>query len=295
MNIGKNTSFSPKEPPPPGGFSRFQTVTLICLGIALVLLGIDYRASLIMIGCYLALVMIAPFCFRLGLFLPVIYQAVHPGPYVCLTFDDGPDPAITEPLLSLLERYRIKATFFVVGERASRYPELIRRMIRSGHEIGNHSQTHDPVLMLRRYRTLYHEITGCQQALIRYGIVTYAFRPPVGITNPKLPHILNRLNLYCVGFNNRPRDFGNRRIGRLAEKVLTQLRAGNIILLHDRIPDSSFSLVDWLREVEQIIIGIQQQGLTILPLSALIARPVMQIMDQNLPPLTTTESSCGIS
>jgi peptidoglycan/xylan/chitin deacetylase (PgdA/CDA1 family) len=150
-------------------------------------------------------------------------------------------------------------------------------MVAAGHEIGNHSQTHDPILMLRRFSTLYKEIADCQLELNKLGIIPYSFRPPVGITNPKLPRILNRLGLNCVGFSNRPRDFGNRRINRLAEKVLKALKPGSIILLHDKIPDQTFSLADWLMEVERIITGIHQKGLSIVPLSELIARPVMHV------------------
>src|SRR5204863_6716589 len=73
----------------------------------------------------------------------ITFSAVHvDGPYIALTFDDGPSAKLTPKLLDLLAAHHIKATFFVIGENVSEHPEIVARAAREGHEIGNHSWSH---------------------------------------------------------------------------------------------------------------------------------------------------------
>src|SRR5262249_19721153 len=75
-------------------------------------------------------------------FVPVVDRLAADEPIIALTFDDGPDPVYTPKILDILRAHRARATFFVVGERAARHPELIRRMHREGHTVGTHTQRH---------------------------------------------------------------------------------------------------------------------------------------------------------
>ncbi len=196
---------------------------------------------------------------------------------VSLTFDDGPSVPTTRQILDLLDRFGVKATFFVSGLNALRHPELISEMLRRGHHIGNHSYSHNPFLMLKSARTLRREISKAQTVLRGQGVETKAFRPPVGIVNPKLHGVLNDLDMYCVTFNRRARDAGNRRVRNLAEKILKSVKAGDIILLHD-VPERRTAERGMIvREVEKLITRLQAADLKIVLLADLIERPVIKV------------------
>lgn len=216
----------------------------------------------------------APFVVSKGFFLPVVSRGNLAGAHIALTFDDGPDPETTGPLLKLLDRYGIKAAFFVTGKNAEKHGELIRAILDRGHEIGNHSYRHDPFLMLRRAETIDREIESTQKVLKKFGILPRAFRPPVGITNPKLGKILLDQGLYCLNFSRRGNDFGNRRIRGLALRVLTKIKPNDIVLLHDIRPEKN-GICEWLREIDIILAGLKEKGLKPVILSDLIRRPVM--------------------
>jgi peptidoglycan/xylan/chitin deacetylase (PgdA/CDA1 family) len=224
----------------------------------------------------------ASLCPSCGFFLEIVSRAKTREPVVALTFDDGPDPLTTPPLLELLERFGAGAAFFVVGERAARHGELIEAILAGGHEIGNHSYHHDTLLMVRGVPAITREIQDAQEALERFGISPLAFRPPVGITNSILGGILDALGLYALNFSCRGYDFGNRRLKGLSGKILRKVRPGDIILMHDTHPPGKpdgkggRAGVDvWLREVELVLSGLELKGLRAVPLSDLIGRPVM--------------------
>jgi len=179
-------------------------------------------------------------------------------------------------LLDLLQRYEAPATFFVIGKKAEGNPELIREILLQGHAIGNHSYRHDPLLMLRSSARLTEEIARTQQLLANFGIQPLVFRPPVGITNPRLPKVLKGLRLDCITFSCRACDFGNRRIADLAKIILRKIHPGAIILLHDVSPPGMGTVQAWLQEVERIILGLKSRGYKTVPLSELIGRPVME-------------------
>jgi peptidoglycan/xylan/chitin deacetylase (PgdA/CDA1 family) len=228
------------------------------------------------LGVFVLLCLVAPFLPGVGFFLPVISRRKTGRRAVALTFDDGPDPDVTPRLLDLLRRHGVQATFFVAGERAERYPELIRGILAGGHTLGNHSYHHDPLLMLRSREKLREEVARTQDALSAFAVRPLAFRPPVGITNPRLPGVLRALGMYCVTFSCRAFDRGNRRIAGLAAIILRKVRPGDILLLHDVAPKGGEGIEGWFTEMEGIVSGLKRQGYAILPLPELIDRPVME-------------------
>jgi peptidoglycan/xylan/chitin deacetylase (PgdA/CDA1 family) len=183
----------------------------------------------------------------IGIFLPIISRGCTGRPVVSLAFDDGPDPAVTTPLLGLLVRYRGKATFCVTGRKAEQYGDLLTAVLRLGHTLGNHS----------------------------FGVSPLAFRPPVGVTNPKLAIVLRRWGMYCLNFSCRAGDFGNRYVEDLSGKILKKVKPDDIILLHDIRALQGMAVDAWLREVELILSGLNDRGLEIVPLADLIGKSVM--------------------
>jgi peptidoglycan/xylan/chitin deacetylase (PgdA/CDA1 family) len=218
----------------------------------------------------------APFLPRLSFFLPVICRGKTGKKAVSLTFDDGPDPVTTPALLKCLSRHNVKAAFFVTGQRASAHPELIRDILAQGHEIGNHTYHHDNLVMLKSPRRLMTEVRSAQRVLHQFGIVPRAFRPPVGITNPRLGRVLYQLGMINVNFSCRACDGGNRFIQNLSKRILKKIKWDDVIVLHDKRPPGTESLSLWLSEIDAILDGIQDKGFVVLPLSRLIDQPVME-------------------
>lgn len=149
---------------------------------------------------------------------------------LALTFDDGPHPEFTPKLLNILGRHNVMATFFVVGELAARYPNLIRQMTEAGHEVGNHSWDHKsmPGLPSKRRR---EQIRKCEKALIGYG--QRLFRPPFGHQN-----FWSRLDPFLMGYrvvtwNVLAEDWRDLPGEAVANYLLERVSPGAIVLLHD--------------------------------------------------------------
>lgn len=154
---------------------------------------------------------------------------------IALTIDDGPDPVVTPAVLDLLERYGARATFFCIGTQAARYPDLCRDIVRRGHAIENHSQTHGYGFALQGPRGFVRELQTAQQTLTDVtGEPPLFFRAPAGLRNPCLDPVLQRLGLQLVSWSRRAYDTRNGD-ARAVLRILTRsLRAGDILLLHDR-------------------------------------------------------------
>ncbi|HBG06986.1 MAG: polysaccharide deacetylase [Geobacteraceae bacterium GWC2_58_44] len=218
---------------------------------------------------------ISPLFPRFSFFLPIVSRGERRTNGVALTFDDGPDPEVTPQLLELLARQGVTATFFVTGERAERYPEIVRAILSGGHAVGNHSYSHSPFLMLKGPAVLGREVASAQAVFRQFGIVPLAFRPPVGITNSRLWRVLLENGMFCVNFSLRGCDMGNRRVGNLAQRLLAKVRPRDIVLLHDVAPRQG-DVAQLLNEFSTLIDGLKQRGVEILPLARLIGKEVMQ-------------------
>jgi len=243
---------------------------------ALLLLPLDARIAAVPLVLFFLLCMVAPFMPGFGFFLPVISRGRTDRAIVALTFDDGPNPDSTPFLLDLLDRHQAVATFFVNGRTARRHPHLIREIVARGHTIGNHSYSHDNFVMFKRPRTLIREIEATQRVLRRCGVVPLLFRPPVGVTSPRLCNAMEATGMVVVNFSRRAGDMGNRRVHHLAERILKRLRPGDIIMLHDIPPATETLDEEWRRQVEAVMAGIRQSGLVVVPLEQVIDRPVME-------------------
>ena len=261
-------------------FSRLnmaEATGITLLPIAAIVFFMNPRIAAAVAFLYILLCVLACFFPQTNFFLPVINRGNTGKNMVALTFDDGPSELITKQILDLLDKYSVKATFFVSGVNALRHPEIIRDIIIRGHAVGNHSYSHNPFLMLKSYRTLYREITEAQKVLQEMGIEALAFRPPVGIVNPKLPSVLDKLGMYCITFNCRAFDAGNFRVKDISKKVLKKVKADDIILLHDVPARQKKNNAVFLSEIDILLDGIVSKGLTIVPLSVLINKEIMII------------------
>jgi peptidoglycan/xylan/chitin deacetylase (PgdA/CDA1 family) len=259
--------------------SLAEQVGLISLSGAGFLLFFDVRLSVLLLAGFIILCIAAPFFPRFGFYLPIISRGTPHKKAVALTFDDGPDPQSTPHLLDLLQKHQIKATFFVTGQKAAQNPELMMEILRQGHSVGNHSYTHNNLVMFTSCQSIIRELEAAQNVLSNFGVLALAFRPPVGITGPRLWPALKKTDRYLVNFSCRSFDGGNRWIKGLSEKILKRIGPGDIVVLHDVRPHKPFLLGYWLNEMELILSGITNKGLAVWPLAEIIGRPVMVVQD----------------
>lgn len=154
---------------------------------------------------------------------------------VWLTIDDGPDPHDTPRLLDLLDRHGARATFFLIGKRAARYPDLVVEIARRGHEIGHHTHRHRGALFwCATPGQVRNELDAAFVALTpANGSRPQRFRAPIGIKNVFLAKALAERGLVCVGWNVRSHDSFARDPEKVAARVLRQTRPGSILLLHE--------------------------------------------------------------
>ncbi len=156
---------------------------------------------------------------------------------VALTFDDGPHPLYTMRLLEILDRYGAKATFFVVGEAARRYPRIVQEIAGAGHAIGNHSWDHPSFPLLSRSERR-RQLRACAEALAPYGCGL--FRPPFGHHTWGALLDARLLGYTSVMWNTVGHDWYDRSAAFISEKVMRETTPGSIVLLHDAL----FTLAD---------------------------------------------------
>ena len=156
------------------------------------------------------------------------------GPFIAMTFDDGPHPVHTPRLLDILKRRNIRATFFVVGTNARRYPQLIRRIIAEGHEIGNHTVNHKYLsrISIEEARA---EVLGCEKAIVAAcGVKPRILRPPGGHINDRVKVWLKKEFGYStIMWAVDPEDWKRPGSDVVARRIISETDPGEIVLAHD--------------------------------------------------------------
>jgi peptidoglycan-N-acetylglucosamine deacetylase len=154
---------------------------------------------------------------------------------VALTIDDGPDPVVTPAVLDLLDKHGARATFFCVGRQAALYPDICRDIVRRGHRIENHSQLHRHNFSLLGPAGFRRELEAAQATLTAItGDRPQFFRAPAGLRNPFLDPALQRSGLRLASWTRRAYDTREGDPATVLRKLCHALRAGDILLLHDR-------------------------------------------------------------
>lgn len=188
-------------------------------------------------------------------------------PEVTLTFDDGPNPPYTSQVLTILQRYRIPATFFDVGRQVQAYPDLVRQEYISGHSVGNHTWGHANLSHLSELSIIW-QLTTDEDIIKRIiGVPPTFFRPPYGAFNALTLKNINDFGLICVLWNVDPIDWSRPGVSTIVKRVLYQTRDGSIILLHDGGGDRAQTVA----ALPIIIKSLQQRGFRFVSLQQLIA------------------------
>ena len=223
----------------------------------------------------------------------------YPSPYVierrgmgapkaiALTFDDGPDARWTPQILDVLRARQAPATFFVIGVNADQNPALLQRMIREGHEVGNHTFTHPDISAITRQQ-LRLEINATERLLESViGRRSLLFRPPYAEDiEPETPDQVNPLlytsstGYYTIGLGVDPNDWTNPGTDRIVQDTIDGANAGrgHVVLLHDGGGDRSQTV----GALPGIIDGLRARGYSLVTVSSLVGLS----RDAIMPPVT---------
>ena len=188
---------------------------------------------------------------------PVMTRLPTTDRKVWITIDDGPDPADTPQLLDLLEQHGAKATFFVIGAKAERYPQLVRDIVGRGHEVANHTY-HHPASWFWFYGWggTYREISKGAGMLKRIvpQVTPRWFRAPVGMKNHHVHSILKQQGLQLVAWSVRGRDGVSKDKKQILDRLEKGIEPGAIILMHEGGVDA-----DGKRLASQILAGLLEK------------------------------------
>lgn len=211
---------------------------MVWVSIAIVLIGIG------------AFLFYASYSIRSGIYVKALCKKETHEKVVALTFDDGPDPDYTPKVLDVLKQHQVHATFFCVGSKAEQYPELVERIRSESHLIGNHSYTHAGIFPLFSLEKMVQDMQQSQQileTLTKQKI--QLFRPPFGVTNPTLAKAVRQLGYTTIGWNIRSFDTRGESTDKVFRRITQQLEPGSVILLHDRLSNSTDLLVRLLNHL----------------------------------------------
>lgn len=158
---------------------------------------------------------------------------------IALTFDDGPHPYRTPQILDILDKYNIKATFFLIGKNVEYYPEVVHREINSGHEIGNHTYSHAQLNKLQ-VDEIKEELSSFENALSKVSdYQSSIIRPPCGCYSEALCTAANESNYKIILWSIDTKDWAHTPVDTISENILKKVKSGDIILMHDYIAGDS--------------------------------------------------------
>ncbi len=210
---------------------------------------------------------------RLGpkLFERIHWRALTDEPKIAITFDDGPHATSTPPILELLQKFNVPATFFLVGKHLEKHPEIAREMVSVGHEIGNHTFSHSLLYASTKNRirdeicrtdTLIRNIDGAEPKF---------FRPPAGFFTKQVLDIAEQLGYKTVVGDVYPRDPHLPGKEKIVDRVLKRTVAGSIIILHDGGNTQRVDRSQTLEALAEIIPRLKNKGFEFLTLSELLS------------------------
>jgi peptidoglycan/xylan/chitin deacetylase (PgdA/CDA1 family) len=196
----------------------------------------------------------------------ITFDWVHvDGPYIALTFDDGPSAKLTPKLLDLLAAHHIKATFFLIGENAAEFPSIVAREAKEGHEIGNHSWSHPNFGKMSDdgIRTQLRKTDDAIRSAI--GSSPTLLRPPYGSITPRQKRWINQEFGYKIAlWDVDPLDWRRPGPAVVCNRIVKNTRGGSIVLAHDIHPGTIEAMPCVLKELED-------KGFKFVTVSELIA------------------------
>lgn len=208
----------------------------------------------------------------LEMYGPVVFRGPEGSARVALTFDDGPHPVTTRRVLEALAPTRHRATFFVLGEKVRRHPDVVREIHAGGHTLGIHGDCHDRWHSFRMTWTVRDGIGRARDAVeAATGTRPRFFRPPLGHTSLTTVRGARRAGVTLVGWSSRGYDGIRRRSpDAVVKRVARTLSDGAIIMLHDASEHDDFEPAS-VRALPRLVALLDERGLASVGLDALLA------------------------
>lgn len=216
-----------------------------------------------------------------GVFRPsssALYPTISRGPrdraQVALTFDDGPDPQVTPAVLDALGESGARATFFVIGRHLERHHGIAQRIVAEGHELGNHSWTHSHLQNFYSARRYANDIDRADELIRQIAGSTRPplYRPPVGLKSPALARTAHARCLTIIAWSMHSRDTQSRSAAVTANRVLSRVRAGDIVLMHDGHHREDAHRTIAARALPAVLRGLKRIGLQPVTVSEMLGR-----------------------
>lgn len=205
---------------------------LVLLDAGYFFAGLSWGWIVVLLVVYVHFLVFGSIYIRWNFYFKSYHQGKDPK-QIALTFDDGP-AANTAAILDILKAQNVPAAFFSIGKNAVSNPELVKRWKDEGHVIGNHSYNHGFNFDWQSAKTMQAEIEQTNEAIAGLtGQKPKLFRPPYGVTNPNLAKAVHRSKMHSIGWSLRSFDTKAKDADQLLHRILSQLKGGDIILLHD--------------------------------------------------------------
>lgn len=210
-------------------------------------------------------VVLAVFRIQTNLFVRAVNHVKTIEKVVALTFDDGPNPITTPKVLSILVETGASATFFVIGHRAIQHPEVVKAITKAGSEVANHGYSHSVWFPFYTARHIAAEIEQTDLLIeAQTGTQPVFFRPPFGITNPRVARALKRYPKKVAGWSIRTLDTrADATPERILQRIKRGLKPGAVVLMHD---DRTLAI----EALPKVIRHLQSEGYKIVSLSKLL-------------------------
>jgi peptidoglycan-N-acetylglucosamine deacetylase len=199
----------------------------------------------------------------------VVWDVPTEDKVIALTFDDGPDPENTPPILDLLEQYGAKATFFLVGNKVERNPELVKRELAQGHELANHTYSHSYLGKKTSAEIMRRDILQAEKVIFSIsGQKCKLFRPPGGYINETLVNTARQEGYIVVmwSWHQDTRDWSRPGVNKIVNSVLNHTQNGDIVLLHEYIDGKTQTIA----ALETILPELQKRGYRFVTISELL-------------------------
>jgi peptidoglycan/xylan/chitin deacetylase (PgdA/CDA1 family) len=217
-------------------FKWVNIVFVLTVSLSLVLIGfekLEYWSLLIVIVLYLFILFRGVTQIEKNFFIDSINH-LSDSKRVLLTFDDGPHPEHTPQILRMLDKYQVKAVFFVIGKNAEKHPDLLKDIHQRGHIIANHSYSHDSLFDVFSTKKMISDVEQAQMVIDKtLGFKPVYFRPPFGITNPRIKRLIKHTSLISVAWSFRSYDTGKQTNDQIFSRLKQEIKGGDILLFHD--------------------------------------------------------------
>lgn len=244
-------------------------IALLGVVVAIFLFDISFIFAVLIIFFWLGFLIWGSSTIQSGFFIKSIFKGPQNSNQIAITFDDGPHP-MTLPILELLEKHGVKATFFCIGKQIEKHPDILNKIIEKGHTVGNHSYSHSNNFGFFSSKKVINELEQTDALIKKYsGKKSSFFRPPFGVTNLHIKKALNKTKHYTIGWNIRSFDTAIQSEDKILKRIKIRLKPGCIILLHD----TSQKTVNVL---EQLLIHLDRENFQPVTVDQLLNIPAYE-------------------